>query len=299
MWMKGQTALLLLLGLMVLGGCKSMTPGKVENVQPFSDRPLAGNAYLLRGFLGIWSTGIDNLGKQIEASGIRAHVYQEDQWRELCAEIVRKYRNVADPEPLVLIGHSYGADDTLKIAKELQQHRINVDLIVTLDPVTPPDVPTNVRRCYNIYQSNLLDGLPFFRGVPLEPASSQSRNVVNVNLRTARRDLLESDTDHFNIEKNEKVHREVVARLRETCPPRAVWASIRNRPLPAQRPTAVASTPALPVKPAPQNPVVVQRSTRTVTSTGKEQRPPTAPPLPPPQQPQRLGSTASVLDRIP
>src|SRR5687767_1786228 len=94
MRMKGNTTLLLLLGLTLhAGGCSSMTPGKVENVQPFSDRPLAGNAYLLRGFLGIWSTGIDNLGKRIEESGIRAHVYQEDQWRELCAAIVRKYKD--------------------------------------------------------------------------------------------------------------------------------------------------------------------------------------------------------------
>jgi hypothetical protein len=291
MRMKGQSAILLLLGMALLGGCKSMTPGNVEDVQPFSDRPLAGNAYLLRGFLGIWSTGIDNLGKKIEASGIRAHVYQEDQWRALCAEIIRKYKSIPDPEPLVLVGHSYGADDTLKIAKELQQHRITVDLIVTLDPVTPPEVPANVRLCYNIYQSNLLDGLPFFRGVPLEPASPDARNLINVNLRTHRRDLLEPGTDHFNIEKNSRVHREVVARLRETCPPRAVWASLRNRPLPARQPTVVASTPA-PVKPSPQPPVVVQRSTRSVTSTGKEQHPQ-------PQQPRRLGTTASILDRIP
>jgi pimeloyl-ACP methyl ester carboxylesterase len=252
----------------------------MERVQPYSDRPLVGNAYLLRGFLGIWSTGIDNLGKKIQASGIRAHVYQEDQWRTLCDEIIRKYKDAADPEPLVLIGHSYGADDTLKIARELQQHRINVDLIVTLDPVTPPAVPANVRLCYNIYQSNLLDGLPFFRGVPLEPASREARNLVNVNLRTHRRDLLMPGTDHFNIEKNPKVHREVVARLREACPPRAVWAAIRNRPLPVPPPT-VASTPAPP-------PAAAQRSTQqTVISTGRE------------REQARMGSTASVLDRIP
>lgn len=286
MRMKGHAAILLLLGLCIpgVGGCKSMTPGDLQAVQPYSNKPLAGNAYLLRGFLGIWSTGIDNLGRKIEASGIRAHVYQEDQWRELCAEIIRKYRNVPDPEPLVLIGHSYGADDALKIARELQKHRINVDLIVTLDPVTPPDVPTNVRLCYNIYQSNLLDGLPFFRGVPLEPASSRARNLVNVNLRTKRRDLLEPDTDHFNIEKNPKVHREVVARLREACPPRAVWASVRNRPLPA----GIASTPAPMASTTRQPAAAAQRSTRSVTSTGREQRPQ-----------QRLDATASVLDRIP
>jgi pimeloyl-ACP methyl ester carboxylesterase len=273
--MSGLKALVILLvGFCTIGGCSSMKPGRVADVQPYSDKPLAGNAYLLRGFLGIWSTGIDNLGQKIEANGIRAEVYQEKQWRALCAEIVEKYKEAADPEPLVLIGHSYGADDALKIAKELQEHKIKVDLIVTLDPVTPPAVPTNVRLCYNLYQSNLLDGLPFFRGVPLEPASREARNLVNVNLRTKRRDLLESDTDHFNIEKNPKVHQEVVAKLREVCPPRAVWAAIRNRPLPP-----VAATPAAPV--------AAQRTTRTVTSTGHE-----------PSR-QRPGPTASVLNRIP
>ena len=271
---------ILLVGLCMIGGCSSMKPGSVASVQPYSDKPLAGNAYLLRGFLGIWSTGIDNLGKKIEANGIRAEVYQEKQWRELAAAIVRNYKNARDPEPLVLIGHSYGADDALKIAKELQEHEISVDLIVTLDPVTPPAVPTNVRLCYNIYQSNALDGLPFFRGVPLEPASPSARNLVNVNLRTKARHLLEPDTDHFNIEKNAKVHQEVVTKLREVCPPRAVWAAVRTRPLPP-----VAATPGAPV--AQQ-----QRATRTVTSTG--QKPPRQP-----QQQQRVGPTASLLDRIP
>ena len=204
-------------------GCKSMTPGNLEFVQPVSDRPRAGNVYLLRGFIGIWSYGIDHLGKTVNDSGVRAYVYQEKQWDALCDAIVTRYSKAQVKEPLVLIGHSYGADDTLRIAKRLQQHDILIDLIVTLDPVTPPKVPPNVRLCYNIYQPNLLDGLPFFRGVPLE--AEAKGNLQNVNIRSDRRDLLEPKTDHFNIEKNTRIHAEVVKKVHEFCPPRQVWAA--------------------------------------------------------------------------
>lgn len=211
--------------LFLAGGCKSMTPGKLERVRPDSDAPLAGNVYLLRGFIGIWSYGVDHLGQKIQEAGIRASVYQEDQWAKLAETIIQRYRGAPAPEPLVLIGHSYGADDTLRIARRLEEHQIPVDLIVTLDPVTPPKVPRNVRLCYNIFQSNLLDTMPFFRGVPLETEDPAGANLQNLNIRADRRDLLEPGTDHFNIEKNPRVHAEVIKKLQEFCPPRTAWVA--------------------------------------------------------------------------
>ena len=67
-----------------LAGCSSeaMKPGDLSLVQIFSDHPRAGNVYLLRGFIGIWSTGIDRLVDEINKSGVRANVYRCEQWRE-------------------------------------------------------------------------------------------------------------------------------------------------------------------------------------------------------------------------
>lgn len=208
-----------------LTGCKSMTPGQLSWVQPTSDQPYAGNVYLLRGFIGIWSYGVDHIGQKINAAGIRAHVFQEDQWGELTEAIIRKYKNNPNAEPLIIVGHSYGADDALRLAKRLDEEHIKIDLVVTLDPVTPPHVPPNIKLCYNIYQPSLLDKLPFFRGVPLETEEPSQKNLQNVNIRGERRDLLESDTDHFNIEKNEKIHAEILKVVKEFCPPRAVWVA--------------------------------------------------------------------------
>ena len=202
-----------------------MTPGQLEWVQADSDRPLVGNVYLIRGFIGIWSYGVDHLGRKINEAGIRASVFQEDQWQQVADRIVEKYQKSPDHEPIVLIGHSYGADDVIWMVKRIGEHNMTVDLVITLDPTTPPQVPKNVGLCYNIYQPGMLDALPFFRGVALEPVSPDQKNVANVNIRGERRDLLESDTDHFNIEKNEKIHAEVIKKLKEFCPPRAEWVA--------------------------------------------------------------------------
>jgi hypothetical protein len=217
--------LILFLPLLAGVGCQSMTPGQLDWIQVDSDRPNAGNVYLLRGFIGIWSYGVDHIGEKINEAGVRASVFQEDQWGSVSDAIIERYGNAPQREPLVLIGHSYGADDVLRIAKHLQEHNITIDLVITLDPVTPPQVPPNIGLCYNIYQPNALDMFPFFRGIALETEDPSQKNLQNVNIRTDRTDLLEPGTDHFNIEKNERIHAEIVAKVKEFCPPREVWTA--------------------------------------------------------------------------
>lgn len=211
----------MLLMVMSLGsGCASIAPGSLNEVRAVSDRPLEGNAYLLRGFIGVFSTGINDLTDKLNEIGVRAHVYQTDQWPALARRIQREWLKTDSPEPLILIGHSYGADDAIRIARRLDRHGIQVDLLITLDPVTPPRVPDNVKLAYNIYQSNgPWDRLPWLRGVPLDPAREGAK-VINVDIRTDRTDLLEPGTDHFNIEKKQSIHEEVIAQVLRVCPPR-------------------------------------------------------------------------------
>src|SRR4051794_29108483 len=97
--------------LALLVGCSNISPGSMTAVQPFSEAPRAGNVYLVRGFLGIFSTGIDVMGRKASDAGVQSQVFLEVQWRELADTIVAKYKGVKDPEPLVLVGHSFGADD--------------------------------------------------------------------------------------------------------------------------------------------------------------------------------------------
>lgn len=202
-----------------------MKPGNLADVTPIARGQRAGNTYLLRGFIGVFSTGIDSLGTQISKTGVNAIVFQDDQWATLAGDIREKFKRV-NPEPLVLIGHSYGADDVIRIARELNKDKVAVDLLILLDPVTPPAIPANVVRCVNLYQSNgLWDGLPFLRGVPVESEKNGLTKLENLNIRTERTDLLEPGTDHFNIEKKKKIHDEVIRLVLESCPPKQQWTN--------------------------------------------------------------------------
>jgi hypothetical protein len=124
--------------------------------------------------------------------------------------------------------------------------------LITLDPVTPPAVPANVRLCVNLYQSNgIWDNFPWLRGIPLEQEPGATGKLFNFNVRTDRTDLLDPDVNHFNIEKKEKIHAEVIRLLLAVCPTRQEWtewregrpterarvaSSIRIRPAPAAAP---------------------------------------------------------------
>src|SRR4051812_3458262 len=100
-----------------LAGCSIPPNGALTNVQPVSTKPRVGNAYLLRGWIGIFSTGIDALTDKLNAAGVRSSVYQDTQYTSLGDEIVNKYSATKVHEPIILIGHSYGADDVIRISR--------------------------------------------------------------------------------------------------------------------------------------------------------------------------------------
>ena len=197
-----------------LCGCHPLPPGDIATAArcPAAQHP--GNVVLLRGWRDLYSTGIDDLTKTLNRAGVNASVYRCAQWRDLAQAI--GHRNC--PGPLILIGFSYGADDSIEIARQLQQAGQPVDLLITIDPVTPPLVPANVKLCYNYFQTNgVWDLFPWLRGIPLK-ADGASR-LINVDIRAQRPDLLEPDTAHSNIAANPKLHREIVQRVLEVWPP--------------------------------------------------------------------------------
>jgi pimeloyl-ACP methyl ester carboxylesterase len=230
------------LGALAVAGCSAMTPGKLDAVQPVTmDAPRVGNAFLLRGFIGVFSTGIDRLGTEVNAAGVHGEVFQCDQWSALADQIALRFHGHPEAEPLVLIGHSYGADDAINIARKLDEANIPVALLVTLDPVTPMPVPKNVRLCVDLYQSNgIWDNFPWLRGIPLQQEPGSPGKLLNANIRTNRTDLLDPDVNHFNIEKKQKIHDEVLRLIMATCPPRQDWmmAHAVRPPVP---PTVVAT----------------------------------------------------------
>lgn len=109
-------------------------------------------AYLLRGWFGIFSTGLDEIAEQLRAQGIKAEVLSHLSWKSAVAEIIQEH--VAGKNfRLVLVGHSQGANNAIAMARALAPDKIKVDLLVTLAPFMQDDVPENVVRAVDYFSS--------------------------------------------------------------------------------------------------------------------------------------------------
>jgi hypothetical protein len=207
---------LIALLLLLLNGCHPLPPGSLDQVRTVSNESRC-TVYLIRGWRDVYSEGIDQLANELEQAHVNAPVFRASQWRELSIAIAHQHRDQARSDPLILLGFSYGADDVLRIAHELKPKDVSVELLVTIDPVTPPTVPANVKQCINYYQPNgVWDIFPWLRGIPLKADSATTR-LLNQNLRSDRKDLLAPNTSHATIAANPKLHREIVQRILEVC----------------------------------------------------------------------------------
>ena len=198
-------------------GCGALPAGDVSGLRSLSP-PTTSSAgrpppvVLLRGWRDLWSDGIDQLAAKLRAEGMEAAVFKQSQSGDVGdALLARAKAGGFGPlgggdSPLVLIGFSFGADDSIRNAARLNAAGRPVDLLVLIDPVTPPPIPPNVRRCRNYYQSNgAWDVFPWLRGVPVDTDQADPSRVTNVNLRD-RPDLLERVTAHRTIAGNPKLH---------------------------------------------------------------------------------------------
>jgi pimeloyl-ACP methyl ester carboxylesterase len=181
----------------LVSGCSRLSPGPIHAINP------EPQVILIRGFLDWYSVGIDQLTDELRSTGIPAHAYREEQWKDLSDALLANR-----PSPIVLIGFSYGADDVISIARRLDEHHLPVQLLITIDPVTPDAVPSNVSACINFYEPNgFWDLFPWLRGVPLQ--GDAGRTPENIDIRR-RSDLLEPNTSHGTIAGNPKIHAKIV-----------------------------------------------------------------------------------------
>lgn len=172
--------------------------------------------YFLRGWFGVFSTGMDAMAEQLRAKGIKAEAIGHLAWRGVVDKIAAE-RAAGRPGPLVLVGHSQGANNVIEMAAELEKKKIPVDLLITLAPYLQDPVPGNVVRALNYYQAGGW-------GAPLSAERGAKTKISNIDMQG---DLIST---HVNIDKNERVqadiNREVVAlsRTRAATPAAAAPA---------------------------------------------------------------------------
>jgi pimeloyl-ACP methyl ester carboxylesterase len=142
----------LVIGTFALTGLLLLTVGAQSAVRSArhetASRP---HVYLMRGLMNIFSLGMDELAAKIERHGIAAGVYNHTQADAIVNEIAAAYR-AGDHGPIILIGHSLGADAVMMMAQALNQKGVPVSLVIPFDGTGSYIAPKNVACVLNLTQ---------------------------------------------------------------------------------------------------------------------------------------------------
>jgi hypothetical protein len=211
-------------------------PAKASKARsaPVSSPQKNGHVYLLRGLLNIFSLGMDDLAAKIQAKGISASVHNHSEWQGLADDIAARYK-ARQHGPVVLVGHSLGADAVMYMAEYLGRKGVPVALVVPFDGTGSFAASSNISQVYNLTQ----------RDYAYMRKGAGFRGTLN-NV-----DVSAQGYGHIDIDKSARLHAMVLARIQSVIRTRgAPQPGGAPAPRPRPAPTQEAS-PAPATSPSP------------------------------------------------
>jgi len=182
---------------LMLAGCGA-TP-----LPPLAGPP-RGRVLLLRGLANVFSTGLDVLTATLRRARFDASVHNHLEAAALAEATLREARAGRLVRPFAVIGHSLGADEAVRLAARLRAAGVVTDLVVTFDPTVVSAVPASARMVVNYHQD--MDVFP--RRLAAAPGFDGRLENRAVPGET-----------HLTIEKNLRLHAEVLAMLEALAAP--------------------------------------------------------------------------------
>jgi hypothetical protein len=195
------------------------------------------HVYLLRGLMNIFSLGMDTLAEQLNRRGVYATVHGYGEWQSLADRAAVDFK-AGKEGPIILIGHSLGADAVMEMAAYLGRKGIPVALVVPFDGTQSFAASDNVARVLNLTQRDYayMRRGPGFRGT-----------LSNIDVSS------DPSIDHINIDKSPRLHARVVSEVlavvghRVAAPAAAKPTGLNGSP-PAGSGATAAPPPSAPVK---------------------------------------------------
>lgn len=202
------------LGPISLTGCRSVPD------TPIRGEP-QGRVVLIRGLMDVFSLGINDVADTLRGEGYQAVAISGARRGGEGRDIIDDHQNHELVRPLVIVGHSYGGDEAVRLTRQLDDAGVTVDKLILVDPTTPGRIPANVIEVFNIYRSSpATDWIPVIRGVAVEgegEADQPATRIVNFDLRRADDPELSKPTiNHFNIDTDPAVRALVVEQVQAT-----------------------------------------------------------------------------------
>lgn len=155
------------------------------------------HVYLFRGLADVFSLGMDTLADELNSRGIDATSHSHNDWKLIADRAATNYK-AGKEGPIILIGHSLGADAVMEMADYLGDKGVPVALVVPFDATQSFPTSANVARVLNLTQrdyAHMRSG-PGFRG-----------SLRNVDLSS------DPKIDHLNIDKSPRLHALVIGEI--------------------------------------------------------------------------------------
>jgi hypothetical protein len=232
---------------------------------PRSQPTRTGEVYLMRGLMDIFSRGMDEMAAKINRAGVYAISTSYTRWQELAEDIVRRDKAKQLSYPIIIMGHSLGANDASKLASYLGNRGVKVSYVVMFDPTEPGYVGKNVGKVVNYYIPNGDNRVYKGNGFT---GTLQNVSVAN-----------REEITHTTIEKNRELQNRVIGQAIALTKPRpktkdAAQAEAKAKPKAEKvasadaKPKAKAAEAAATTAAAPK-----KAETVTVTTTAAPKKP--------------------------
>ena len=98
--------------------------------------------------------GMDTLAEKIQHRGIYATVHNYSEWQSLADHAAAAY-HAGTEGPIIIIGHSLGADAVMEMSAYLGRKGVPVALAVPFDGTQSFATPSNVARVLNLTECRL------------------------------------------------------------------------------------------------------------------------------------------------
>jgi len=240
-------ALARLLTLVLVAALFAVISAPADAQSRSKSNPNAPRVYLLRGLANIFSLGMDDLTEKLKAKGVRASVHSYSDIQTLTnIAIEEATRNKRRPTPIIIVGHSLGANAAVTMGNRVAAAGVPVPLVVTFDPVNSMVASAGIGRVVNYYQG----------GGSGKPVSGE--RVDNIDLTGT------PQLSHWNIDKAPDLHSKVIAMIQR--PPRAP-AARTPRPSRTPAPTVSAPAPSAPVAPTARATRMVPTETAAIATS--------------------------------
>jgi hypothetical protein len=184
-----------------------------HGLRPAMAQPRA-HVYLFRGLADVFSTGMDTLADELNKRGVYATSHNHADWQMIADRASADYKAKKEG-PIILIGHSLGADAVMEMADYLGDKGVPVALVMPFDGTQSFPAPGNVGRVINFTQRDY---------AYMRPGLGFRGSLSNVDLSANR------DINHLNIDKSPELHARAIKEVLAIVGGRRIAAPVPTKP---------------------------------------------------------------------